>query len=157
MLLWAVPRAWCLDPPVNVDVVVPKGKTRDARQLLRGQRSDFVVENRTNHAIFRCTPPVNIEIITPPAMFREPFNESTETVEVNGVQVPKPTLNLNAKSGSIFGRATTGKKDADAEDLRFLLKWCVDNGMDLTNSEVPNATKELIDAFIARCQGAELW
>jgi hypothetical protein len=141
---------------VDVDVVVPKGQTRDARQLLR-KSSDFVVQSRTNHTIFPSSPPVDVEIITPPAMFREPFDESTETIKVNGVRVLKPSLILNAKCGSIFGRATTSKKDTDAEDIRFLLNWCVDNRMDLTQSDVPNATKELVDAFIARYQGAELW
>ncbi|KAK4195449.1 hypothetical protein QBC40DRAFT_259016 [Triangularia verruculosa] len=142
---------------VDVDLVVPKGKTKDARQLLRSQPDYFTVEGRTNHTSYRSTPPVEIEILTPPALFKEPFDEATETIQVNGTRVLKPTLILNAKCRSILGRANEEKKNTDAEDIKFLLNWCLRNASYPTNSEVPNTTKEFVDNFIAYYEGAELW
>jgi hypothetical protein len=141
----------------DVDFVVPKGKTKDARQLLKSQTGYFAVESRTNHTTYRSSPPVEIEILAPPALFKEPFDEITETVEVNGTRVLKPTLILNAKCRSILGRATEDKKNTDAEDIVFLLQWCAENAVYPTSFEVPNATKEFVDYFIATYQGAEFW
>jgi hypothetical protein len=139
----------------DVDFVVPKGRIRDARFLLKARTELFVVEPRTKHTVYLSKPPIEIQIIAPPALFREPFDESTETVEVNGVQILKPTLILNAKCRSILGRAGEDKKTSDAQDIKFLLHWCAEHGMDST--EVPNATREFVDAFIAFHGGAELW
>ncbi|KAK4135745.1 hypothetical protein BT67DRAFT_259400 [Trichocladium antarcticum] len=141
----------------DVDFVVPKGRTKDARQLLRSQKGYFTVESRTNHTNYRSMPPVEIEILTPPALFKEPFDEITETIQVNGTRVLKPTLILNAKCRSILGRANKEKKDTDAHDIKFLLHWCVENVLYPTNSEVPNATKEFVDYFIATYERADLW
>ncbi|KAK4151590.1 hypothetical protein C8A00DRAFT_35737 [Chaetomidium leptoderma] len=139
----------------DVDFVVPKSRIRDARLLLKAQTEHFAVEPRTNHTVYLSTPPVEIQIIAPPALFKEPFDESTETVDVNGIQVLKPALILNAKCRSILGRAGESKKMSDAQDIKFLLHRCAEDAEDLT--EVPNATKEFVDAYVAMYGGAELW
>ena len=54
-------------------------------------------------------------------LFRESFDEFTETVEINEVQVLKLTLILNAKYRSILGRAGEDKKTSDAQVIKFLL------------------------------------
>ncbi|KAB8202690.1 hypothetical protein BDV34DRAFT_228051 [Aspergillus parasiticus] len=65
----------------DVDLVVLRGGTSNARQLLRAS-SYFEVEPRTNHTTYKAERPVPIEILTLPLLFREPFDQSTEAVTV---------------------------------------------------------------------------
>lgn len=141
----------------DVDFVVPKGEIKAARQLLRAQKDHFAVESRTNHTNYLGTPPIEIQIISPAALFREPFDNSTETIEVQGARVLKPTLILNAKCKSILGRAGEDKKTSDAHDIRFLLQWCATNEMHPAALEISNATKDFVELFIVNYGGAELW
>jgi hypothetical protein len=141
----------------DVDFVVPKGRIRDARLLLKAQSDHFSVQARTNHTVYLSNPTIEIQIISPPALFKEPSDEATETFEVlDGIHVLKPALILNAKCRSILGRAGEDKKMSDSQDIKFLLSWCAENGMD-SKADVPNATKEFVDAFIATYGGAALW
>jgi len=71
--------------------------------MLRNQPTYFDVENRTLRSYYKSDPRVEIEIITPPSLFRESFNNNTPVVLVNGVKVLKPSLILNAKCNSILG------------------------------------------------------
>lgn len=154
----------------DVDFVVPMGRVRDARQLLRAYNSGdsdrqgdskagdrFAVQSRTNHTTYLSDPPIEIQILAPPALFREPFDETSPTVDVDGIRVLKPTLLLNAKCRSVLARAQQDKKTSDAHDIRFLLQWCAANGVSPTASEVPNATKDFVNAFVASYGGAYLW
>jgi hypothetical protein len=141
----------------DVDFVVPKGRIKDARLLLKAQADHFAVESRTNHTVYLSNPPIEIQIIAPPALFKEPFDEDTETVEIlDGVQVLKPALILNAKCRSILGRAGDDKKMSDAQDIRFLLNWCAENDM-ATKADVLNATGEFVEAFVSMYGGEDLW
>ncbi|KAM4065271.1 hypothetical protein HRG_004402 [Hirsutella rhossiliensis] len=76
---------------------------------------------------------------------------------VNGIRVLKPTLILNAKCASLLGRASEIKKSSDAIDIGFLLNWCADERIYPTASEVPNATKQFADYFIATYGDADSW
>lgn len=132
-----------------MDFVVPKGKTKTARTLLKEAKTCFAVENRTNHTTYLSDPRVHIEILTPPALFKEDFSHSTPTILVNGNRILKPTLILNGKCASILGRGTEFKKTTDATDIKFLLRWCAAERMYPTASEVPHATREFVEYFIA--------
>lgn len=107
----------------DVDFVVPTGQTRAARQELRNA-GIFTIEPGTLHTYYQG---VEIEILAPPALFKEPYNAETPTVEVQQVRVLKPALILtsNAQCRSILGRANEDKKRTDAEDIMFLLRWFV--------------------------------
>ncbi|PLB50209.1 hypothetical protein P170DRAFT_138983 [Aspergillus steynii IBT 23096] len=143
----------------DVDIVVLRGGTTTARQMLRAS-SDFTVEARTNHTTYKAVRgrPVDIEILTPPALFREPFDHSTEVVTIDGVKVLKPALLLNAKCGSIVGRPTEEKRKSDFLDIIFLLGFCADKPLYLPGaSEVPNATKHLVQTLGRVYGGDELW
>ncbi|GAT20753.1 similar to An03g02230 [Aspergillus luchuensis] len=61
---------------LDIDFVVSQGKTSNARQLLRAS-PDFEVEARTNHTTYKTRRPVQIEILTPPLLFKEPFDHNT--------------------------------------------------------------------------------
>jgi len=101
---------------------------------------------------------VEIEILAPPRLFAEKFDDSTPTITVEGVKILKPTLILNAKCRSIFGRADERKKQSDATDIRFLLQWCATNGVYPTAEEVPNADKELVSWLINKYPGQDsIW
>jgi hypothetical protein len=131
----------------SVDFVVPTGQTGAARQELRNA-GVFTIEPGTLHTYYQ---QVEIEILEPPALFKEPYNAETPTVEVQQVRVLKPALILNAKCRSILGRANEDKKITDAADILFLLRWFVNNPQHPkpTAAEVPNATKQFYDWFTA--------
>lgn len=151
----------------DVDVVVCKGMTKVARGLLRASSSGcFVVEARTGWTWFKNTEgggaQVSIEILTPPLLFRERFDEGTETVDVEGVRVLKPTLLLNAKCSAILQRSTSEKKMSDANDIQFLLVWCAGEegeryGCKADAEEVPNVGGGFVEWFVGEYGGRELW
>ncbi|QSS66782.1 hypothetical protein I7I51_02993 [Histoplasma capsulatum] len=134
----------------DVDFVVPTPYRLWDRQRLLG----------TLHTHYQG---VEIEILTPPALFTEPYDAETPTIEVQQVRVLKPALILNAKCRSILGRANEDKRGTDAEDIVILLQWFVNNPYHPkpTATEVPNATKQFRDWFTATyCLSAEdqaLW
>ncbi|KAL2259614.1 hypothetical protein VTK26DRAFT_6654 [Humicola hyalothermophila] len=66
----------------DVDFVVPQGGTKAARALLRGFEQLFEIEKRTNHTYYKSTPPVEVEILTPPALFKQPFGPETPVIKV---------------------------------------------------------------------------
>ncbi|KAK2809032.1 hypothetical protein FQN50_004085 [Emmonsiellopsis sp. PD_5] len=68
----------------DVDFVVPPGQTRAARQELRNAEG-FDIEPRTLHTYYRG---VEIEILAPPALFKEPYNAETGG---DPAYQPKPT------------------------------------------------------------------
>lgn len=141
----------------DVDVVVPQGGTRAARARLKAQETLFEVERRTNHTTFRGSPPIGVEILTPPVLFKQEFTPSTPTIRVNNVPVLKPTLLLDAKCDAIAGRPNDGKRRTDAADIKFLLDWCARNNMRPTPEETPHITKRFVNFFIRAYGGPELW
>ncbi|KAF9775474.1 hypothetical protein IL306_006417 [Fusarium sp. DS 682] len=141
----------------DVDFVVPKGETKAARALLKSYPDYFDIDKKTLHTFYRSEPPVEIEILAPPALFREDFSSSTSVVEVQGVRVLQPTLLLNAKCNSILGRARSDKKDTDAEDIQFLLQWCTRNNVRPKATDVPAASLEFVQWFINEYGNEALW
>ncbi|KXG49890.1 uncharacterized protein PGRI_058580 [Penicillium griseofulvum] len=141
----------------DIDFVVPKGQTPSVRKILRNSPA-FEVEARTYHTWYRAAEPVEIEILAPPALFQETFDETTEVITVGNLKVLKPALLLNAKCGSILGRASEAKKRTDAQDILFLLGYCAENPDQLPKaSEVPNASKDFVEAFIQKYSGQGSW
>ncbi|OAA59031.1 hypothetical protein SPI_06233 [Niveomyces insectorum RCEF 264] len=113
----------------DVDLVVRKGGTMAARRLLREDDAHFKGE----------------------------FAEGTPVHEVDVVNVLKPTLLLDAKCRSILERATWDAKLKDARDIKFLIRFCVSHGLDVSPEEVPNATKEFAVGFVREHGQPELW
>lgn len=140
----------------DVDIVVPKGETKAARALLKPS-DEFETDGRMAQTVYRSDPPVDIQILTPPILFREKFNASTPTLSVQGVDILKPALLLNAKCKALLGRYSQERKDADAHDIKFLLKWCVANEALPVPGEVPNASARFIRYFVATYSDADLW
>ena len=75
----------------DLDIVIPKGATKDARMGLKQEAAQFEVESGTLHTYFKSDPKVEVEILAPPSLFRENFDASTPIVEVEGIKVLKPT------------------------------------------------------------------
>lgn len=143
---------------VDIDIVVPKGSTKAARSLLKSRLDDFEIDPRTQHTAYRSVPPVQIEILTPPLLFRGEFTSSTPVISVQGVQVLKPALILNAKCKSIIDRPSEQKRDSDAGDIKFLLTWCAENNINPQwGDEVPNATLRFVQYFISVYSEPLLW
>lgn len=143
----------------DIDVVVPRGATVSTRQLLRSSH-DFLVEARTNHTWYRAqtTTPVQIEILAPPVLFQENFDQQTEVVTIGNVNVLKPALLLNVKCGSILSRSSDSKRRTDSEDIKFILSYCAQNRTYLPKaSEVPRATQQFVHWYIQSYGGQDLW
>lgn len=126
----------------DVDFVVPKGETVEARKILKGT-PNFTVEPRTAHTYYKSesSKPLEIEILTPPVRFQDKFDSDTPTITHHNVKVLKPALLLNAKCCSILSRASDDKKASDAVDIQFLLEYHVQTKTKLTAEEVPMAKR----------------
>lgn len=99
-----------------------KGETKTARDKLAAQSTHFSVDPRTRHTNHLSKPAVQIEILTPPSLFKEIFDETTWTEMVGyGIKVLKPTFRLNAKCRSTLARATETRKASDAGISSFFL------------------------------------
>jgi hypothetical protein len=70
---------------------------------------------------------VEVEILTPPTLFRGSFDSSTSTVKAQNIKILDPRQLLNAKCLSILGRASENKKQTDASDIVFLLDFLARN------------------------------
>ena len=128
----------------DVDFVVPKGQVREARSALR-KSTDFTVQPKTFHTHFHSPVPVDIDILAPPALFKEQFDEDTPIIMIDGVRILKPVLILNAKCRSVLSRATEEKKRTDKVDIFFLLEYLVLHDLKPMADDVPNASKEFVD------------
>jgi len=131
----------------DVDVVVPRGKTPEARSLLQAETELFHVEKRTRRTWFRSSPPVEIDILAPPGMFKEKFDPTTPTTTIDGTKILKPALLLNAKCKSILQRGGE-KQYSDAMDILFLLTWCIEHDCIPIQEEVPNIGRDFVLWFI---------
>ncbi|KAE8145896.1 hypothetical protein BDV25DRAFT_144225 [Aspergillus avenaceus] len=116
----------------------------------------FEVEPKTNHTKCMMGKPIPIQILAPPAQFRESFDELTPVVMIRNVKVLKPSLLLNAKCGAVVERSGEDKKKSDALDILFLLRYCARNDRPLPG-EVPNATKQFVDVFNCMYHVETLW
>ncbi|KAK7926758.1 hypothetical protein PG985_003756 [Apiospora marii] len=145
----------------DIEIVVPKGRTSEARSLLKEHPASFDIESKTLHTYFKSGGPglVRVELLAPPGMFREDFTEATPTICVGDgrVRVLKPVLLLNAKCGSVQERPNQERMQSDAVDIVFLLGWCRRNGVYPTADDVPNATRALVDTFVSLVPSKEHW
>ncbi|KAK7957931.1 hypothetical protein PG988_012779 [Apiospora saccharicola] len=145
----------------DIEIVVPKGRTSEARSLLKEHPESFDIEAKTLHTYFKNgeSSRVRVELLAPPGMFREDFTEDTPTIRVHDdrIRVLKPTLLLNAKCGSVQNRPNQERMQSDAMDIVFLLSWCHRNGLYPTADEVPNATRALVDTFTSLVPSKEHW
>lgn len=151
----------------DVDIVVSKGQTKLARDKLAAHATHFSVDPKTRHTAYISKPGVQIEILTPPMLFKENFDETTPTEMVmvgdrvggagQGVKVLKPTVLLNAKCRSILGRARETRKACDAGDVKFLLAWCASKGMWPTAGECPSINVAFVNWFVMSYGGGALF
>ncbi|KAK7996645.1 Cellulase [Apiospora arundinis] len=142
----------------NLEIVVPKGQTQQARSLLKEHPTSFDIEKRTLHTYFKSSSEpsngrVRVELLAPPGMFREEYTESTPTILAPSgdkkIRVLKPTLLLNSRCASVQDQRTEEGKRAHAMDIVFLLGWCHRNGVVPTSDEVPHATMPFVHTFIS--------
>ena len=140
----------------DVDLVVPKGKTVETRNTLRNA-DGFTVEPGTAHTYYQSAVPIAIEILTPPLLFREKFDSDTPTIVVQGVNILKPALILNAKCRSVLNRSADEKKTTDAMDIQFLLEYLAETGPRPTAAEVPIASGQFFEWFTEKYGREDAW
>jgi hypothetical protein len=141
----------------DVDIVVPQGTATETKAKLKSQETYFEFESRASRTYYKSNPRIQIEILSPPTLFRENFSVSTPVIFIHGVKVLKPALILNAKCNSILGRATEEKKENDAADIQFCLCWSAVNNVFPTAAEVPNADREFVEWFLSTYRDEQLW
>ena len=138
--------------PEALEIVVPKGRTAEARTLLKQLPGSFDVEPRTLHTYFKSGQVrVRVELLAPPGMFRDGYDEMTPVVLVRDskIRVLKPTVLLNVKCRTVQEQRTEEGRRAEAMDIVFLLGWCQRNGARPTGDEVPRATMAFVHTFIS--------
>ncbi|EPE28890.1 hypothetical protein GLAREA_00048 [Glarea lozoyensis ATCC 20868] len=140
----------------DIDILVTRNQTSHFRSLLR-THPDFIVDKRTLHTIYNSTPPIVIELLTPPFLYQEKYDANTPVIWVNGVRVLEPVRLLYGKCRSILGRASEEKKGVDAEDVIFLLGWLAERGKRIGGKELGNVTGEFVEWFVRRYGGGEGW
>ena len=145
----------------DVDIVVLQGKTTETKQkLLMQAPASFTIDRRTRYLRYtRSNLPVDIEILTPPALFQEEFDEATPTVAIGGgtTKILHPALLLNAKCRSILARSTQEQRSSDSQDIKFLLRWFVQAQSFPTASQVPNASQAFVRWFVIYFKGLDDW
>jgi hypothetical protein len=112
---------------MDVDFVVPRNCTAQARSALKASPR-FQVQPRTNHTTYEFeasdVQPIDIEILAPPSLFQEEYNDQSPVVQVEGgVRVLHPAIILASKCKSVTGRSSLEKRASDAQDIAFLLKY----------------------------------
>ncbi|KAL4795441.1 hypothetical protein BDV19DRAFT_363258 [Aspergillus venezuelensis] len=142
----------------DVDFVVPRGQSAAARQLLQFS-PNFEVEPRTTHTRFKTGySSVEIQILAPPTLFRESFDDTTEVITIGDTKVLKPALRLNAKCRSMVERSGADKRATDQADILFLLGYRSQHAEFLPRcEEVTNATSEFVSLFIQQYGNLDAW
>jgi hypothetical protein len=147
-----------LREPSTIDIVVPRGETAAARQKFAQCTESFVVEPKTRHTYFvQSVPWVQVVILTPPGLFRGDFTNETKVVERDGIRILHPLLVLDELCSAIMIRWDAERKQSDAEDILFLLKWLVEDEDPISRKDVKNANREFADWFVGKYGGQELW
>ena len=144
----------------DVHIVVFKNTTSIARNLL-ATSDKIMIEPRTRHTHRDSTPPVEIEILAPPGLFKGSFTESSTTLQIlvdgSVVNILYPVALLNAKYRSTLGRASTEKKEADFEDIEFLLDYLARNGMYPASGDVPSAGNDVVMFLVKAYKKEDIW
>ena len=133
----------------DVDFVVPKDNTKKSRGLLRDSGA-FTVDPKGKEKTKHTSTQVEIDILTPPTLFRHEFNQDTPTVEVGGVRVLHPLILLNTKCASILTRSSAAKKVTDGADITYLLQYCAKKGIAIDAAQVPSAASEVVEYLISQ-------
>ncbi|RDX52756.1 hypothetical protein OH76DRAFT_1400017, partial [Lentinus brumalis] len=132
----------------DIDFVVPQGTTSASRRLLMDHGA-FTVEPRTLHTKHTASATgVDIEILSPPALFQGSFDAATPIVMVNGVRVLHPVRILDAKCRSLLSRSHDVKRASDAEDIAFLLHRCASDGIKIRAGDMVNAIPGVLEYII---------
>lgn len=136
----------------DVDLVVPKNTVVEYRKLFRtpdATRLGFKTGTQQPRHTFHGQENVLIELLSPPGMFKTHFDANTPTVLVNGIRVLHPLFLLDAKCGALISRSEQ-KRFTDAQDIIFLLGYCVAHGLKITTRDVPNASPDNVEYLISQ-------
>ncbi|KIM88419.1 hypothetical protein PILCRDRAFT_3414 [Piloderma croceum F 1598] len=139
----------------DIDFVVPQGGTPNARSLLR-QSANFNVQPRTNYTTyFFALPevePIDIEILTPPSLFKGEYTAQSPIVFVGEIRVLHPIDILASKCDSVIQRSTAAKRSSDSNDIAFLLDYIIKHEDIRGEAELGRlrkvATKEWIQYYL---------
>ena len=102
----------------DIDFVVPRGTNTSYRRAL-GSSGTFTVNPRTHFTTYGTTR-IEVDIVSPPGMYKGGFDANTPTLNVGGVRVLHPLLLLDAKCAAYWERSDA-KRATDAMDIIFLL------------------------------------
>jgi hypothetical protein len=139
----------------DINFVVPQGGTSNARSALR-RSANFHVQPRTNHTtyIFAVSEvePIDIEILTPPSLFKGEYTTLSPVVFVGDIRVLHPIDILASKCDSVIQQSTAEKRNSNSRDIAFLLDYIIEHEELRGEAEIERlkkvATKEWIDYYL---------
>lgn len=114
----------------DIDISVPRGATLVIKRLIspvpgisitQPERHVFYTEGETK---------VPVEVVAP-GLTDFGFDATTPTVLVDGIKVLHPIMILNTK-------CLLRRGENDEEDIAFLVRWLVNNGVTVTVDNIPN-------------------
>jgi hypothetical protein len=132
----------------NIDILIPRGQTSHFRSLLRKDSKNFTVAPRTLHTTYKSNPPVAIELLTPPFLWEEKYDQDTPVNWRDGVRVLDPIRILDGKCKSIWQWSDEGKRNVDADHILWLLEWTIREGRVVRREEVKNINVSFVMEFI---------
>ncbi|KAI9885257.1 MAG: hypothetical protein M1823_002962 [Watsoniomyces obsoletus] len=135
---------------LDVDIVVLKGDVSNTKNCLKNSPS-FKMTPKTRHVVFishtadSAPVEVDIDILAPPMMWQEPFDENTPTITFEGVKVLAPICILNAKCRCILSRSDEKKKFSDASDIVFWLGYLARSSEKPRAGDLPNFSRDFVE------------
>jgi hypothetical protein len=123
----------------DVDILVKTGTTVSIKNTLSPSSPNFSIDPRTRLLLY--SEKIRIDVLTP-SLAKIPESEISGAITTNGgVRVVQPSVLLNYKISTAYGRGS-GKKLTDWIDVAYLVRYHNLMGIKLEPGAVENATAE---------------
>lgn len=124
----------------DVDILVKTGTTSTIKNTLSRSSPNFSIDPRTRLLLY--SNKIRLDVLTP-SLAKIPDSEISEAVTTDdGIYVVRPSVLLNYKISTAYGRSSSGKKLTDWIDVAYLVRYHNLRGIGLELGVVENATAE---------------
>jgi hypothetical protein len=124
----------------DIDILVKTGTTLSIKNSLSPSSPNFSMDARTRLLLY--SEKIRIDVLTP-SLAKIPESEISEAITTDdGVCVVRPSVLLNYKISTAYGRSGSGKKLTDWIDVAYLVRYHSSMGIRLEPGIVENATAE---------------
>src|SRR5208282_1308856 len=124
----------------DVDILVKTGTTLSIKNTLSRSSPNFSIDPRTRLLLY--SDKIRLDVLTP-SLAKIPESEISEAITTDGgVCVVRPSVLLNYKISTAYGRSDSAKKLTDWIDVAYLVRYHNSMGIKLESGVVENATAE---------------